>query len=545
MIKFSNFYILKEGGNVFSTSRINKEDIPKTVDELSNICGKSLKSRIVGTAGKKDSSGDLDFIIEVGEKDVFLKKLNDWCLSRNLPYNDFVKRSGVGIHFKCPIVGKVEQFVQVDFIVVNDLEFAKFVFASNEVEPFKGGHRHIVLASIAKHFKMRWSVKRGLVDRDTDQIINNNNPDRIAKILFNNTDATKSDISSIKHIFKFLKKNFEDSEIKQMLEEARQTIKKDGIDIIKQLYNPNERKPIPHLFSTANAKYSMPFKQFEDFVYELDKNNGVLATGNSIVSEKADGMNIKFGIQEDGEFFIQSSYSGMIKSSKDKELDNIKYPQARAAFIDGFPKISRLLRKTLKEFVDTFDLEGIVVHAEWLYSPLAIKRNDNPNIVYFVSTDYVKDTLGKWSTFPLIKVTDLNGNELNDDIQECVMNIIQTKSTKDTIFIPLKVAEFESVDLSEEVSNAKNEIERLRMMYPILDQALKPKSDIPLSIKREINKSVTSACIPYQRRMHEKIYNTLSKIGGKLGEVEGFVIKFKSQSKNIIFKVINDKFYSV
>jgi hypothetical protein len=63
--------VLLEGGNVFKddagsilTVRINKADVLPTVQWLETVTGLELTDNMLGTTGKKETSGDLDLAID-------------------------------------------------------------------------------------------------------------------------------------------------------------------------------------------------------------------------------------------------------------------------------------------------------------------------------------------------------------------------------------------------------------------------------------------------------------------------------------------------
>mgnify|MGYP000256132960 CR=1 FL=1 len=107
--------------------------------------------------------------------------------------------------------------------------------------------------------------------------------------------------------------------------------------------------------------------------------------------------------------------------------------------IKNFNKIKKLVYKPLLRYKKDLKLDGIRVQAEWLYSPFALAREDAPGIVYFVATNYEKDKLGSWSTFPLINVTDFNGREISLDLLEGITKSLVDLSNEDVKFIPLDI----------------------------------------------------------------------------------------------------------
>jgi hypothetical protein len=204
MIPFAQYYnLIIEGGNVFKTNptvRINLENIIPTVDFLSGIIGINLRNNLLGSTGKRPSSGDLDIGVPETKmsKDEVYRKLADWCEERNLNPKDYIAKTGISVHFRTPIIGRDGEFVQTDFMLVRDLKFAKFVLANNESEPFKGVHRSVVIFNLAKNLNLKYSGMKGLSRRDTGELIDDSNPDRIAQILLGDQRAKEKVIQTSK-----------------------------------------------------------------------------------------------------------------------------------------------------------------------------------------------------------------------------------------------------------------------------------------------------------------------------------------------------------
>ena len=79
--------ILLEGGNVFKddagvilTKRIARADVIPTVQWLETVTGLELTDHMLGTTGKKESSGDLDLAIDANEvnKNDFANALGEY-----------------------------------------------------------------------------------------------------------------------------------------------------------------------------------------------------------------------------------------------------------------------------------------------------------------------------------------------------------------------------------------------------------------------------------------------------------------------------------
>ena len=218
---------LNEGGNVFkladgqpATTRISRENVVPTVQWLEHLTGLNLQDNMLGSTGRKDTSGDLDLGIDDTKisKDVLIQQL----LKKGIKAED-IRKSGDSVHLKTPILGdKSNGYVQTDFMF-GDPEFQKFALNTGESD-YKGVHRAILLASIAKAQGMKWSYKNGLVDRETNEIITKN-PQEIAQNLINGDTA---DLSSVESIVKKIKTlpNYE-----ELVKDAREAFERDKLTL--------------------------------------------------------------------------------------------------------------------------------------------------------------------------------------------------------------------------------------------------------------------------------------------------------------------------
>jgi len=218
---------LFEGGNVFkladgqsATTRISRENVVPTVQWLEQLTGLSLVDNMLGSTGRKDTSGDLDLGIDETKitKDVLIQQL----LKRGIKAED-IKKSGDSVHLKTPIIGdKSNGYVQTDFMF-GDTEFQKFALNTGESD-YKGVHRALLLASIAKAQGMKWSYKNGLMDRETNQIITKT-PEEIAEKLIGGTAA---DMSSVESIVKKIKSR---PDYEELVKDARDAFERDKLTL--------------------------------------------------------------------------------------------------------------------------------------------------------------------------------------------------------------------------------------------------------------------------------------------------------------------------
>lgn len=205
--------MLKEGGNIFKgaegellTGRINQADVLPTVKWLEGITGLPLQDNMLGTTGKAPTSGDLDLGVDEKKisKDELVTKLSQWAQSQQQDAKQWVRKSGISVHFKTPISGDVKKgFVQTDFMF-GEPEWQKFSLQGGMTgSEYKGMDRHILLASIAKALGYRWSHNYGLLNRESNQPVSKD-PDRIAQLLLG-VDHTAKDLASVESIHKIIK----------------------------------------------------------------------------------------------------------------------------------------------------------------------------------------------------------------------------------------------------------------------------------------------------------------------------------------------------
>jgi hypothetical protein len=87
---------------------------------------------------------------------------------------------------------------------------------------FKGLHRHILLASIAKANGLKWSNKYGLISRTSNEVITKD-PAEVAKILIG---GTVKDIATVEGIINKIKDlpNYE-----ELVKDAKDAFEKDNL----------------------------------------------------------------------------------------------------------------------------------------------------------------------------------------------------------------------------------------------------------------------------------------------------------------------------
>lgn len=230
--------ILSEGGNIFKdeqgnpvTQRINRADVDSTLAWLEKITGLPHKDFKLGSTGLRSTSGDMDIAVnqkEVDKNDLY-NKLAAWA-KQNHPDDDvrqWVAKSGISVHFKAPINGDPSNgFVQTD-LMFGDPEWMKFTMkGSGDDTPYKGMHRAILMASIAKGQGMQWSPTKGLVNRETKEVISSK-PEEIAGLLLGK-GATLKDLDSVETIIAKIKTR---PDYDALVADAKEHFEKEGLKL--------------------------------------------------------------------------------------------------------------------------------------------------------------------------------------------------------------------------------------------------------------------------------------------------------------------------
>ena len=229
-----------EGGNVFKnndgqalTQRINQTDVKTTLAWLEEMLpGLDLQNNTLGSTGIKDTSGDLDIAVDSTQlsKEQLIAQLTRWAQSHNFKPEEWVKKTGAGIHFKTPINGNPDNgYVQTDFMFLNNVPWSKFVLGAMPADSkYKGRERNVLMNSIAKSMGYKLNQIAGIADRNTNKIITDD-PDRVAKMLLNNR-ATRQDLASVESILQALST---DTQREAKLADFKQHMEREGLPFME------------------------------------------------------------------------------------------------------------------------------------------------------------------------------------------------------------------------------------------------------------------------------------------------------------------------
>ena len=236
--------MLKEGGNVFkdpngqlATTRINQSDVAPTLAWLEKITGLDLQGNMLGTTGKAPTSGDLDVAVDQSKisKDQLADKLSQWAIQNKQDPKQWVRKSGVSVHFKTPIKGSAKNgFVQTD-LMFGEPEWMRWSMQGGTPgSEYKGVDRHILMASIAKALGYKWSFKAGLLNRETNELITKD-PTKIAQLLLGQQGVTAKDLDSVETIHAKIKSR---SDYDQLVADTKDSFAKVGKTLPEGVKDP-------------------------------------------------------------------------------------------------------------------------------------------------------------------------------------------------------------------------------------------------------------------------------------------------------------------
>jgi hypothetical protein len=200
---------------------------------LEKVTGLPLADNMLGSVGKKASSGDLDLAVDQTHtsKEQLIKKLTDWAEKNKKDPKQYVKKSGISVHFLTPISGKeANGFVQTDFMFGDNLEHMKFgLFAAGDASKFSGADRNLLMSSIAKSLPgdIKYSWQKGLIRRSTGESLSQD-PDTIAQALLG-SGHSQQDLESVESMIDALT-----PERIQQLKKLSQTLSKSQVPVDSQ-----------------------------------------------------------------------------------------------------------------------------------------------------------------------------------------------------------------------------------------------------------------------------------------------------------------------
>lgn len=403
---------INEGGNVFKgadgeieTQRINRIDVEPTVAWLEKVTDLPLVNNMLGSTGQKPTSGDLDLAVDSNTttKEQLFKKLSDFVASRGQNPADWVRKSGISVHFKTPILGRAKNgFVQTDFMFMAKPEFSKFILRQDPDSDYKGATRNVLINSIAKSLGYKLNQNAGIMDRATNELLSDD-PDQIAKMLLNSS-SDRSDLGSVERIMSELKNDPDrEKKISDFLEHMQRAgtpynepVLESDSDLMARLRDRIVHQGMQVIVEGARIEHP------EDLVFSSGSRGlqqaltGIVAAAKNpqTTTIKWDGKPaVIFGRNESGQFvltdksgFTAKGYQGLATSPDEIASMMNRRGGERGELIEVYRRLFPLLRAAVPE-----NYRGYV-QADLLFSQRPDQKNGmwvfQPNTVtYEVSVD--------------------------------------------------------------------------------------------------------------------------------------------------------------
>lgn len=362
--------ILKEGGNVFKdqsgrilTQRINQADVAPTISWLEQMLpGLDLQNNKLGSTGLKPTSGDMDIAVDanVVSKEQLQAALSKWATSHGFKPEEYVKKSGISVHFKTPINGNPNSgYVQTDFMFVTNIPFSKFALTAALDSKFGGSDRNVLMNSLAKSMGFKLNQTSGIQDRVTNAIITDD-PDKIAKLLLNNK-ATRADLNSVESIVAALAN---DANRDAKLKDAREHFARVGVPFME-----SERPVV-----------STPYKEV-DFLARL--RDRIVNQGMSVIVEGAKDARIEHLedlVFEKGTQGIRSAVDIMRHASENtRGTTTVKWDGKPAIVFGRKPDGTFVL--TDKSGFSAKGYDGLATSPEQIRQIMALRKGDRTDLV--------------------------------------------------------------------------------------------------------------------------------------------------------------------
>ena len=264
------------------------------------------------------------------------------------------------------------------------------------------------------------------------------------------------------------------------------------------------RVGIQHLDKLTPTKFlNLMYVFYKEF-------GGVLPKSKVKVTEKVDGSSIRFGVDANNNFFIESSYSGPIYDDGDYTNYVISRGYEANEISQNFENLLKLLKsnKELNAILKKYNKgTGVKIVGEMMYNPMAKVKGSKIRYVYM---DYDKSKLANILTMVPFSI------EPEEIDKKSLINEMVAISTKDVRFDKVRSIATNNIDLSFEVKN----IETLLKNYETTLAALKSRKKADKE-EKEILKGIIQSS---QKAVREKIL-TYIKSGTYGEEFEGVVLE--------------------
>ncbi|NCA95868.1 MAG: hypothetical protein EOM74_02705, partial [Methanomicrobia archaeon] len=152
--RYSDFKLLLEGGNAVTARRITKAEVVEILDSAKEKLFPKVNIELdknaflVGSAGKKETSGDIDIIIQ--SQDPKTEVLRYDSLVQDLGYQTKVTNGiahEVSVSYPIP---NTHDFCQLDIMLCKDIDFCLWALSVDSNSQYKAFYRNALLSDALK-----------------------------------------------------------------------------------------------------------------------------------------------------------------------------------------------------------------------------------------------------------------------------------------------------------------------------------------------------------------------------------------------------------
>lgn len=281
--------------------------------------------------------------------------------------------------------------------------------------------------------------------------------------------------------------------------------------------NNSKRKHIKNLTQLPPLEFVSNMKYIKKYL------DGIISNKFCDISEKVDGISVKFGMTKDGRFFMESATSGMQFEPKSFSKILMDKHGKSSEIMDALDDVFEMLStdKYIIELLSQYK-NGIKLITELCY-PL-LDKEDGCYVSRFVTVSYDSKFFPLTINFILIKAIDENEVEYPYDEIISKFNIL-------ILMRDCKLHDWNPINLSKEIENVINYVDNIENFEYIIKSRKK--------IDKELKDNIISNLLEHQNIITKKLLNNVNRgLFGK--DYEGIVFQL---NENIIFKVCPYKFY--
>jgi hypothetical protein len=574
---------LKEGGEMFDVevSKVKRENLDPTIQNVLDENGLSrVKYSKIGNF-IKPLMGDIDIAIDTSDMIKFLKlpptatkdELFD-ALAKKFPEGKAAKGlnqfhllgQAVGQPFINPDGSEDASktpYVQVDVMLGVRTWREKFYSGAPDSQ-YKAKFRNLFLAEIMSKiiedagpgglkqkymlspaegfFLQKFTIDAKGKRKEVSRELKSTDMDYVAKFLFGE-DKTFRDIDTFEKLYALFKSStFKFPQFRQDIIDAYKESLEKSREAEPDLPHPSlteSNKLSIQRFSGSNEMTDIDFLAFLQKIQPLVK-KGKMDLGVSdqaSVTEKLDGSPCKWGLNSQGQFFMESANSGEVTITGAEKFNNpftVHFYEG-LKFLNSYKPFQTKLQqveKTHGAFKITSEMFPVLTH-----------QGDKFGDIVFASTKYNKSKLGNKGAFVCFNaVCEKHGEEASDEI------IAMVESISDPEWKVYNINKHGSLDRQGLVFDLSG-IQKLVTSPEKLAQAellLKSRKDSPeknaiKKIIRQVKDQMQGVLNAYA----EKINTFLSSDSSRKYPVEGIVLKIDLPDEPIFIKGTSEIFHQI